>query len=67
MTFTRWIRYFRILKTSRTRIYRYIFDQWRESIKETITSVRYYEMKLLARVFFSGGWIQGVVFAIWNY
>lgn len=52
MIFTCWIRYFRILKTSRTRIYRYIFDQWRESIKETIASVRYYERKLLARVFF---------------
>ncbi|EFO62268.1 Hypothetical protein GLP15_4458 [Giardia lamblia P15] len=51
MIFMRWIRYFRILKISRTRIYRYIFDHWRESIKETIASLHYYERKLIARIF----------------
>lgn len=52
MIFMLWLRYFRVLRASKRRIYRYTFDQWRAPLKETITSLRHYERKLVARAFF---------------
>lgn len=52
VTFIFWLRYSQILKASRMRSYRHVFDQWRAPLKETIASLRYYERALISRAFF---------------